>query len=275
MPLSTRRPKPNMTIRPNSIINNPPSVHWDPPHSSSSSSFLVNLDKQPHESLRSPDFSVPDLYELILALHRDCGLEPFFNNLIGILSTHFGAQRVSIALPNDETDIVNIPWGLKALWNKDKPPPLEPQFSNQQPSATTNNVSKKNSEVTTPTERDLSDDSWDTDFEDDDTYSALSAPTTPRPNLSRTESFKRKFSLSRKLSTTSRKKQSPKTSADTGKLFITSCKVRPIVPRFAEDQNYYDRLSSFSSKRSQKRCSVYPNSTRPIQETYSEGTILF
>lgn len=215
-----------MSIRPennnnnNNNSNTSPSVHWDPPNSSASSTFLINLDnmhhqKPPHESMGTPDYSIPDLYELILSLNKDCGFEPFFNNLVGILNDHFGAQRVSIALPNDPTDIINIPWGLKALWNRDKSPPLEPQFSKQQQQQqkfTNNNTNEEDidpiaTESGTPTGMnnnnnkgftdDDDDSSWDTDSEDDvDNINT----TDPPGSLSRATSFKRKFSLSRKSS---------------------------------------------------------------------------
>lgn len=60
---------------------------------------------------------VPDPSDLILALNSDCGFDAFFKNLTAILSTYFGAQRVTLALPTDPTDIVNIPWGLRAVYN--------------------------------------------------------------------------------------------------------------------------------------------------------------
>lgn len=60
---------------------------------------------------------IPNPSDLILALNSDCGFDAFFKNLTSILNAYFGAQRVTLALPTDPTDIVNIPWGLRAVYD--------------------------------------------------------------------------------------------------------------------------------------------------------------
>ncbi|CAN6634048.1 hypothetical protein TRVA0_014S01750 [Trichomonascus vanleenenianus] len=172
-------------------------------------------------SAAAEDIYVPDLNELIIQLNRDCGFSALLNNVIDIFETHFGGQRLSIAVPRDATDIINIPWGLKALWNKNEPIRNEPLFS----------VGGGGHDFGSPSNLHQDDDessSWDTDVDDENDVSAdgssldghLKVASTPDAKLSgspvfaddasissatRTtpqpsSSFKQKFSLGRKLS---------------------------------------------------------------------------
>lgn len=50
-------------------------------------------------------------------LSADVGLTNFWNNIIEIFSTNYRASRITLAVPNDLTDVSNTPWGLKASWN--------------------------------------------------------------------------------------------------------------------------------------------------------------
>ncbi|KAJ5674084.1 hypothetical protein N7462_009523 [Penicillium macrosclerotiorum] len=64
------------------------------------------------------EFGSPSLYDLTLKLNADPGLEAWWSNLIQILQTHYGAERVSLAVPGDATDLENVPWGQKAVFNQ-------------------------------------------------------------------------------------------------------------------------------------------------------------
>lgn len=75
-----------------------------------------------YPSLHNPapeeaEFATPNLYDLTLKLNSDSGLEAWWTNLIGILQAHYGAERVSLAVPGDATDLENVPWGQKAIFN--------------------------------------------------------------------------------------------------------------------------------------------------------------
>lgn len=59
----------------------------------------------------------PNLYDLTLKLNADPGLEAWWTNLIEILQAHYGAERVTLAVPGDATDLENVPWGQKAIFN--------------------------------------------------------------------------------------------------------------------------------------------------------------
>ncbi|CAI7612819.1 unnamed protein product [Penicillium discolor] len=65
-----------------------------------------------------PNFVSPNLYDLTLQLNADSGLEAWWSNLIDIMQTHYGAERVSLAVPGDVTDLENVPWGQKAIFNQ-------------------------------------------------------------------------------------------------------------------------------------------------------------
>lgn len=65
-----------------------------------------------------PNYSSPNLYDLTLKLNADPGLCAWWSNLVNILQAHYGAERASIAVPGDSTDLENVPWGQKAVFNQ-------------------------------------------------------------------------------------------------------------------------------------------------------------
>lgn len=64
-----------------------------------------------------PNFPSPDLYDLILMLNAEPGLDMWWVNVTEILSEAYGADRASLAIPGDITDLENVPWGQKATYN--------------------------------------------------------------------------------------------------------------------------------------------------------------
>lgn len=81
--------------------------------------------KQPHfmppqsnPGQEDPNFPSPDLYDITLQLNADSGLEAWWSNLINIMQTNYGAERISLAVPGDVTDLENVPWGQKAVFNQ-------------------------------------------------------------------------------------------------------------------------------------------------------------
>lgn len=66
---------------------------------------------------KDPVYPMPDLYELILAMNAEPGLDMWWPNICEILSEVYGAERASLALPGDITDLENVPWGQKATFN--------------------------------------------------------------------------------------------------------------------------------------------------------------
>lgn len=79
------------------------------------SAFLPPQSNHPADD---SEFPTPSLYDLTLKLHADPGLEAWWSNLIEIMQTHYGAERLSLAVPGDLTDLENVPWGQKAVFNQ-------------------------------------------------------------------------------------------------------------------------------------------------------------
>ncbi|KAL4980704.1 hypothetical protein BDW66DRAFT_156430 [Aspergillus desertorum] len=82
-----------------------------------SNSVFVPPDHKP--VAEDPAYPSPNLYELTLQLNADPGLDAWWTNLVKILKTHYGMERASLAVPGDLTDLENVPWGQKAVFNED------------------------------------------------------------------------------------------------------------------------------------------------------------
>lgn len=68
-----------------------------------------------------PRFPTPNLYDLVLQLNSEPGLEAWWATVTNIMHTHFKADRVTLAMPADPTDIENVPWGQKATFSMNGP----------------------------------------------------------------------------------------------------------------------------------------------------------
>ncbi|KAF2835719.1 hypothetical protein M501DRAFT_913215, partial [Patellaria atrata CBS 101060] len=66
---------------------------------------------------QDPKFPSPNLYDLVLVLNTEPGLDAWWSTVVTILTDWFGAVRVTLAVPADATDIENVPWGQKATYN--------------------------------------------------------------------------------------------------------------------------------------------------------------
>lgn len=64
-----------------------------------------------------PNYPTPDLYDMVLMLSTEPGLESWWSNVVEILAEAYGAERASLALPGDTADLENVPWGQKASFN--------------------------------------------------------------------------------------------------------------------------------------------------------------
>lgn len=63
-----------------------------------------------------PIYPSPNLYDLALALNADPGLDSWWANTVQILKSHYGAERATLTVPGDATDLENVPWGQKATY---------------------------------------------------------------------------------------------------------------------------------------------------------------
>ncbi|KAB5582759.1 hypothetical protein GE09DRAFT_947500 [Coniochaeta sp. 2T2.1] len=70
-----------------------------------------------HSETALHDFPSPNLYELSLMLSAEPGLEAWWNAVVQIMTEAYKAERVTLAIPADSTDVENVPWGQKATYN--------------------------------------------------------------------------------------------------------------------------------------------------------------
>ncbi|KAL2021132.1 hypothetical protein VTK56DRAFT_7438 [Thermocarpiscus australiensis] len=71
----------------------------------------------PATTMEQRDFPSPNLYELTLMLSAEPGLDAWWNTVVQIMVDVYKAERVTLAVPADPTDIENVPWGQKATYN--------------------------------------------------------------------------------------------------------------------------------------------------------------
>jgi PAS domain S-box-containing protein len=64
-----------------------------------------------------PRFPTPSLYDLVLTLSSEPGLKAWWNTVTMILHDWYGAERATLAVPADTSDIENVPWGQKTTFN--------------------------------------------------------------------------------------------------------------------------------------------------------------
>jgi PAS domain S-box-containing protein len=58
-----------------------------------------------------------DLYEIMLKLQCEPGLEKWWENVSKVLRWDFEANRATLAVPSDSTDVENVPWAQMATFN--------------------------------------------------------------------------------------------------------------------------------------------------------------
>ncbi|KAI1637493.1 hypothetical protein F4809DRAFT_649902 [Biscogniauxia mediterranea] len=63
------------------------------------------------------DYPAPNLYDLALMLSAEPGLNAWWNTVIQIMTDYYKAERITLSVPADATDIDNVPWGQKATYN--------------------------------------------------------------------------------------------------------------------------------------------------------------
>ncbi|KAF3766113.1 hypothetical protein M406DRAFT_10733, partial [Cryphonectria parasitica EP155] len=63
------------------------------------------------------DFPTPNLYDLSLMLSSEPGLDAWWRTVVNIMTAFYKAERLTLAIPADSTDLENIPWGQKATYN--------------------------------------------------------------------------------------------------------------------------------------------------------------
>lgn len=64
-----------------------------------------------------PNYPSPNLYELSLMLSAEPGLTGWWDTVVQIMTEFYKAERITLSVPADATDIDNVPWGQKATYN--------------------------------------------------------------------------------------------------------------------------------------------------------------
>ncbi|KAF2203061.1 hypothetical protein GQ43DRAFT_288566 [Delitschia confertaspora ATCC 74209] len=64
-----------------------------------------------------PRFPTPNLYDLVLLLSAEPGLAAWWTTVTMIMHEWYGAERATLAVPADASDIENVPWGQKSTFN--------------------------------------------------------------------------------------------------------------------------------------------------------------
>ncbi|KAF2233762.1 hypothetical protein EV356DRAFT_516126 [Viridothelium virens] len=62
-------------------------------------------------------FPSPSLYDLTLALNAEPGLDAWWNNVASTMNRYFMAERITLSVPADPSDLENVPWGQKATFD--------------------------------------------------------------------------------------------------------------------------------------------------------------
>ena len=66
--------------------------------------------------VEDPRYPSPNLYELVLQLGTEPGLTAWWTAVTTMMREYYGAERATLAVPADASDIENVPWGQKTTW---------------------------------------------------------------------------------------------------------------------------------------------------------------
>ncbi|KAM3413790.1 hypothetical protein BST61_g10474 [Cercospora zeina] len=80
-----------------------------------------------------PRYPTPNLYDLVLHLNTEPGIEQWWATVTNILHDHFKAERASLVQPLDPNDIENVPWGQKATFSMNGREDFVPPSAVEQP----------------------------------------------------------------------------------------------------------------------------------------------
>ncbi|KAF2455238.1 hypothetical protein BDY21DRAFT_396470 [Lineolata rhizophorae] len=68
-----------------------------------------------------PRFPTPNVYEIVLHLNLEPGLEAWWEVVTRTMAETFRANRATLSIPADPSDIENVPWGQKAAFGLSHP----------------------------------------------------------------------------------------------------------------------------------------------------------
>lgn len=68
-------------------------------------------------AIEDPRYPSPNLYDLVLLISSEPGLSAWWSIVTIIMRDWYGAERATLAMPADTSDIENVPWGQKTTYN--------------------------------------------------------------------------------------------------------------------------------------------------------------
>jgi PAS domain S-box-containing protein len=92
--------------------------------------------------MEDPRYPSPNLYDLVLLLGAEPGLTPWWNCVTKIMHDWYGADRATLAVPADASDIENVPWGQKTTFNASLDHQVTQQNSEQKESTEKHDIPK-------------------------------------------------------------------------------------------------------------------------------------
>ncbi|KAK4455492.1 hypothetical protein QBC34DRAFT_390065 [Podospora aff. communis PSN243] len=107
------------------------------------------------------EFPSPNLYDMSLMLSAEPGLDAWWHTVVQLMVEVYRAERVTLAVPADSTDIENVPWGQKATYNAHREDDLSlgylargssmiPSSADETPSAPSHQETPKDKQSTRP-----------------------------------------------------------------------------------------------------------------------------
>ncbi|KAF4630729.1 hypothetical protein G7Y89_g7407 [Cudoniella acicularis] len=69
------------------------------------------------QQMEDPNYETPNLYDLSLMLTSEPGLDSWWTTVVKIMKDLYRADRVTLTIPADPTDVENVPWAQKATFN--------------------------------------------------------------------------------------------------------------------------------------------------------------
>lgn len=73
--------------------------------------------EESYQGSEDPRYPTPNLYDVVLQLNAEPGIEQWWTAVTNLMHDQFKAERVTLIVPLDPTDIENVPWGQKAAFN--------------------------------------------------------------------------------------------------------------------------------------------------------------
>ncbi|KAH8670226.1 hypothetical protein BGZ60DRAFT_375364 [Tricladium varicosporioides] len=114
------------------------------------------LNFQPRGSsqhMEDPNYETPNLYDLSLMLMSEPGLDSWWSTVVNIMKEVYKADRVTLTIPADPTDVENVPWAQKATFNVNEEDELSltylPRGSSLVPSSVDTNETSNSDEKDT------------------------------------------------------------------------------------------------------------------------------